>query len=122
MSFGKRITELRRLKRLTQRDLAQRLEALGFKGDFTYISKIESDSLGSPPSEKVIRGLALALDADAEELLDLAGKFDRRALREVVADIPEAGVLLRRIQSGQLTREQIRRMLDQTEREGRSDE
>lgn len=115
MSFGKRILELRRARRLTQRELAQQLEALGFKADFSYISKIENDSLQSPPSEQLIKGLAKALGADPEQLLDLAGKFNPSALQEVVSEIPEAGVLLRRLQSGRLSREQIMRLLEQTE-------
>lgn len=109
MSFGKKILELRRQKRLTQRELAALLEV-----DFTYISKIENDGIPHPPSEQLIRNMARVLSANAEELLDLAGKFDQRALQEVVAEIPEAGVLLRRLQSGRLTREQIQGMLDQT--------
>jgi hypothetical protein len=55
------------------------------------------------------------LGADADELLDLAGKFDQKALQQVVSEIPEAGVLLRRLQSRKIDRHQIKKLLDETE-------
>jgi transcriptional regulator with XRE-family HTH domain len=109
MSFGKRVLELRRQKRLTQRELAARLEI-----DFTYVSKIENDGLPNPPSEQLIRKMAKELSVDAEELLDLAGKFDQRTLQNVVAEIPEAGILLRRLQNGQISKDQIKHFLEQS--------
>ena len=115
MTFGQTIRRLRRDRRLTQRELAQRIQARGLRADFTYISKIENDRLDIPPSESLIRALADVLGADADELLDMAGKFDQRALQEVVSEIPEAGVLLRRLQARKFTRQQIRKFLDETE-------
>jgi len=114
VTFGQIIRELRRDHRLTQRDLAEHVQSLGLKADFTYISKIENDRLDIPPSEPLIRGLAQILETDAEALLDLAGKFDQRALQEVVAEIPEAGVLLRRLQARKISQKQLRRFLDET--------
>ena len=113
-SFGQRIRQLRRARRLTQRELAEDVQALGLKADFTYISKIENDRLEVPPSEALIRGLAQILQADAEALLEQAGKFDQRALQEVVAEMPEAGVLLRRLQARKISQHQLRRFLDET--------
>ena len=110
MTFGKKVLELRRQNKFTQRDLATKLGV-----DFTYISKIETDSVPNPPSEQLIRSLARVLSADAEELLDLAGKFDQRALQGVVAEIPEAGVLLRRLQSGRISKDKIKSFLEQTD-------
>jgi transcriptional regulator with XRE-family HTH domain len=115
MTFGQKIQELRRIRRMTQRELAQRVQKMGLRADFTYISKIENDKVEVPPSEELIRGLAKILETDAEELLDLAGKFDQKALQEVVSEIPEAGVLLRRLQSGKISKQQIRKILDETE-------
>lgn len=113
MNFGERIRDLRRTALMTQRDLADRLQAIGIRADFTYISKIENNKIEFLPSEELIRGLAKILAADPEELLDLAGKFDAKALQDVVSEIPEAGVLLRRLQSKQVTREQIRKALEE---------
>ena len=113
MTFGETIKELRKQHRMTQRELADQLGV-----NFTYISKIENDKLEVLPSEDLIRRMAEVLEADAEELLDLAGKLDLKQLQQVAKDLPQAGVLLRRIQSRQLTDKQwqkIESMLDDSE-------
>lgn len=113
MTFGETIKELRKQRGMTQRELADLLEV-----NFTYISKIENDKLEVLPSEDLIRRMAEVLKADAEELLDLAGKLDLKQLQQLAKDVPQAGVLLRRIQSGQLTDKhwkKIEDMLDETE-------
>jgi len=66
-SFGVQLRELRKSAGLTLRQLAEKVNV-----NFTYLSKIESGAL-PPPSEKVIRHLAEALDFDKDELLALAG-------------------------------------------------
>lgn len=108
-TFGQKLLELRRAKGLTQRELAEKM-----KRDFAYISKIENDKLDSPPSEEFVRELAKALEADEEELINFANSFDRNALRKVADDMPEAGVLFRRLQRGEITREQLKQFLDST--------
>ena len=113
-TFGQTIRQRRRAQRMTQRELAERVQGLGLKADFTYISKIENDRLEVPPSEPLIRGLAKILETEAEALLELAGKFDQRALQEVVSEMPEAGILLRRLQSRQITQKQLQKFLDET--------
>lgn len=115
LTFGQTIRQLRRAQRLTQRDLADSVQALGLKADFTYISKIENDRLEVLPSEALIRGLARILETDEEALLELAGKFDQKALQQVVAEMPEAGVLLRRLQARKISQKQLRQFLDETE-------
>lgn len=77
-TFGARIRSLRKQKRLTQRQLAERVatrlkekDRRGF--DFTYLSKIENDRM-RPPSVPAIMELAAQLDAESDELLALAGK------------------------------------------------
>ncbi|GAH12117.1 unnamed protein product, partial [marine sediment metagenome] len=66
-SFGAQLRELRKSASLTLRELAEKVNV-----NFTYLSKIESGTL-PPPSEKVIRHLAEALNFDKDELLALAG-------------------------------------------------
>ncbi len=66
-SFGAQLRELRKSAGLTLRELAEKVNV-----NFTYLSKIEGGTL-PPPSEKVIRHLAEALDYDKDELLALAG-------------------------------------------------
>jgi len=77
-TFGTKIQNLRKTRRLTQRQLAERVAARlkekdrrGF--DFTYLSKIENERMG-PPSVPAIMALAAELDVDSDELLALAGK------------------------------------------------
>ena len=111
MDFGQRVRQLRKLHGLTQQELAGKLQDEGVQASFTYISKIENNKVDTTPSEEFIRGLATVFEVDAEDLLDLAGRFDHRALQEVVADIPEAGVLLRRLQARRISQKQIRRFL-----------
>jgi len=113
-TLGQTIRRLRREQRLTQRQLAERVQGLGLKADFTYISKIENDRVEAPPSEPLIRGLAKILEVDAEALLELAGKFDQKALQEVVSEMPEAGILLRRLQARKISQKQVRKFLDET--------
>jgi transcriptional regulator with XRE-family HTH domain len=115
LTFGQRIRRLRRGQRLTQRDLAEQVQRLGLKADFTYISKIENDRLEVPPSEALIRCLAQILETDAESLLEQAGKFNQKALQAVVAEMPEAGILLRRLQARKISQAQLQRFLDETE-------
>jgi transcriptional regulator with XRE-family HTH domain len=72
---GEKIRELRKIKHLTLRDLAERL-----KIDFTYLSKIENmtiDDKGNPtiPSRKLIINIAEALGSDPDELLLLYKKI-----------------------------------------------
>ena len=114
-TFGQTIRNLRRAQRLTQRELADNVQALGLKADFTYISKIENDRLEVPPSEALIRGLAQILETEAEGLLQLAGKFNQKALQAVVAEMPEAGILLRRLQARKISQAQLQRFLDETD-------
>ncbi|MBN1992460.1 MAG: helix-turn-helix transcriptional regulator [Anaerolineae bacterium] len=114
LNFGETIRQLRRAQRLTQRELAESVQALGLKADFTYISKIENDRLEVLPSEALIRGLAQVLETDAETLLDLAGKFDQKALQNVAAEIPEVGILLRRLQTRRISQKQLKKFLADT--------
>ncbi len=81
MTFGDKIRELRKAKNLSQRDLAAKV-----KVNFTYISKIENERLdfGDYPSDELIRKLAKALGADADELLILAKKVPESIRKRVI--------------------------------------
>lgn len=73
-TFGQRIRDLRKARRLDQRLLAAEVQARSERGfDVTYLSKIENDKVG-PPSVGAIRALADVLGADPDDLLALAGK------------------------------------------------
>ncbi len=78
ITFAARLKELRLGKRLSQRELAERVarrlkeqDRRGF--DFTYLSKIENGRM-PPPSRPAIEALAAELGGDVDELLALGGK------------------------------------------------
>jgi transcriptional regulator with XRE-family HTH domain len=85
IAFGERIRTLRRAKKLTQRELAEKLPMSA-----ANLSRIETGGYG-PPSDEVIERLAKALDADPLELLRIAGRqagtsaFEQRVLAELAA-------------------------------------
>lgn len=81
MHFGQRIRELRQAKNLTLRELAEKLDV-----NFTYVSKIENQKLsfGDYPSEDLIRKIAKALGADADELLILAEKIPKQIKKRFI--------------------------------------
>lgn len=87
VSFGKRIQQLRRDRKLTQRAVAQRLHI-----DFTYLSKLENDR-GEPPGEETVRGLAKLYQVDPEELLTLAGRIPAELRRKAQGDSAFAALL-----------------------------
>lgn len=72
MLFGERLRELRKEKNLSLRALGAKVGV-----SFTYISKIENQKLdfADYPSEDLIGKLALALEADVNELMVLAKKI-----------------------------------------------
>jgi len=115
-AFGQRIKTLRRERKWTQGQLAEALAKQGVSTTVSYLSKIENAHVEAVPSEDVIRGLAAVLLESADELLELAGRIDPRALQAAIAEQPAAAVLLRRIQNGDVTSEQLRRWLRETER------
>lgn len=82
-AFGARVRALRRNQKLTQRQVAQ-----GIPMSPGNLSRLENGELG-PPSDEVIAKLAGLLDADAAELMKLAGRdvggasFERQVLSEL---------------------------------------
>jgi len=105
MEFGRRLRELRKQKNISQRELATQVGI-----DFTYLSKIEGGRL-APPSEAVIQQLAQALEADENELINLAGKVPKD-LKTVLEESPQAVELLRVLSERKLPSETYRQMLD----------
>ncbi len=85
MRFGDRVRELRKLRRLTQQKLAERLSV-----SLSYISKVENARLnaGDYPSEGFVLKLADALDADADELLLLTDRVPE-AIRKRIQERPD---------------------------------
>jgi transcriptional regulator with XRE-family HTH domain len=100
MTFGDRVRELRKAKRLTLRDVAAKVDI-----NFTYLSKIENGKLDFSdfPSEKLIRKLAKALGGDTDELLLLAEKVPD-GIRKRVVERPDAFRKLARLDDKALDR------------------
>ena len=91
LTFGQRIRELRQVKDISLRKFA---EEVGKSP--TFISKIERDE-DSMPSEDTIKKMAKVLNADADELIFLAGKMPED-LPEIIKSHPkEMSVLLRTV-------------------------
>jgi len=72
-TFGEALKESRRLKGISQRDLA---EIVGV--DFSYISKVENDRL-PPPSADTTLKICSALEIETESLLALTRKLPSEA-------------------------------------------
>ena len=80
-TFGQKIKSLRKAKRITQLELAERIGV-----DFTYVSKIENDRTIRTPAESTIRKIAEVLDVNAEELILLARKVPQNLQETIVQD------------------------------------
>jgi transcriptional regulator with XRE-family HTH domain len=105
MEFGRRLRDLRKQKNVSQRDLAAQVGI-----DFTYLSKIEVGR-SAPPSEEVIRHIARVLDANEDDLINLAGKVPKD-LKAVLEESPQAVELLRVLSERKLSDDTYRRMLE----------
>ncbi len=72
-TFGQVIRTARTSIGYSQRELASLVEA-----DFTYLSKLESDSTEYPPKEYVVQQLAHYLRLDSDKLMCLTGRLPGR--------------------------------------------
>ena len=79
--FGTVLKDLRKERRITQRELAERVGV-----DFTYISKIENGRLENSPSEKTIAEIARVLGADVDKLIFQAKKVPEEIREKIAAD------------------------------------
>lgn len=113
MTFGARIREMRKLKRLTLRELAGQVGI-----DFTYLSKIEND-YGPPPAESTIRKLAEILEGDGDELVLLANKLPE-SFEEDLLSRPEVQVaeLYRSIRGRRYSQEDWAEIMRQLKEKG----
>jgi transcriptional regulator with XRE-family HTH domain len=99
-AFGARIRSLRRAKKLTQRQIAERIPMS--PGN---LSRLENGEHGPPPDE-VITKMADILDVDVSELFKLAGRdvggasFEGQALSELQRLRRELAALRHDMQAG----------------------
>ena len=81
----------------------------------SYLSDIENDR--RVPSEEVMKRIAGKLGLDFDHLMALAGRFGEEAERYIKKN-PAAGVLFRRISQGNLREEELKKLLEMTEKLG----
>ena len=100
MRFGEMIQTLRKGKGLTLRQLAERVDV-----GYHYLSKVENKKLdfGDYPSDALICRLAVALDAEVDELLLLAKKVPN-GMRDRIFERPEVFSALSRCDDTTLNR------------------
>ena len=80
MTFGEAITEARKDKKLSQKQVAAgTVKEDGSAISAQYLNDIERDRR-NPPSEHIVRQLAGTLDLDLDYLLFLAGRFSSDVL------------------------------------------
>lgn len=102
-TVGERIRQIRKDRRLTQRQLAEKVGI-----NFTYLSRVENDRLDADqtPREETLQKIAAALETDADELLLLARRIPD-SFRQRILEQP--GVFRRIIQ---LSNEVLEELLD----------
>jgi transcriptional regulator with XRE-family HTH domain len=95
-AFGERVRSLRRERRITQRELAERIPVSA-----GHLSRIETGDYG-PPSDEVIERIAEVLATDRIELLRLAGRDPgRRSMEaEILSELQEIRQELKRLADG----------------------
>ena len=118
-TFGKAIRQARKDKEYSQRELAKLIGV-----DYTYLSKLENDHAGYPPSEDVIESLARHLDLTErkDELRRLAGRItpdDAKVFEELVKKYKQMPALLRRMRDEPEFAQKLLRETLQSESEDR---
>lgn len=108
-TLGERLRELRLAAGLSQRALASKVEV-----SFPHISKIESGD--ERPSEKLIEDLAVALGADADELLLLGNRLPDDLAEVVVEKASRAPEFLRSWRAGEISDDDIDKLLRKARR------
>src|ERR671939_383934 len=91
--FGQRVRELREARRKTDPDFSLRRFALAVGISAAFLSKVETGEAPPPKAEK-IKKMAELLDANADELLALAGKVDP-ILPQIIREQPKMADFLR---------------------------
>lgn len=114
-AFGQRLHYLRKQRKMSQRELAERVGV-----DFTYISRIEHGRTHAP-STLVICRIAQALEADVDELFNLSGKVPSRLL-ETALNNPLLTELIRVICYHPISEETYRQLIQIAKESGAKEE
>ena len=109
-TFGQEVKRLRKAKRITQLELAERIGV-----DFTYVSKIENDRTLRSPAESTIRKIAEVLETDSEELILLANKIPQNLQETIVQDTLAVDFLRTVSKFSMDEREEVRKFIERIE-------
>lgn len=110
-TFGQTVKRLRKSKRITQLELAERIGV-----DFTYVSKIENDRTMRSPAESTIQKIAEVLGTDSEELILLANKIPQNLQETIVQDTLAVDFLRTVPKFSMDEREEVRKFIERIER------
>ncbi|MCG8532207.1 MAG: helix-turn-helix domain-containing protein [Desulfovibrionales bacterium] len=103
ITFGQALKNLRREKKVSQRELAN-----GVGVDFSYISKIENDRLPPPSADTIIK-ICKILEIPSEVLLAQSGKVSSD-IKEIISSSEEAIRFLNEAQQMRLTDDDWRKL------------
>ena len=107
-TFGERIRKLRLEKKLSQLQVADRIDI-----DVTYLSKIENDRVPAPAAD-VVRRLAEVFGCGFEELLLLGDRVPAEYARQIRDDSLVADFFRRAPELKPSQRERIQRIIDES--------
>lgn len=93
-TIGARIRRERLSRRMTQRELAGRVDV-----GVPHISKVEAGR--EKPSDELLQRIAKVFDLDADELLLVAGRLPEEMIEDFAADPATALAFLRKWDKGQ---------------------
>lgn len=104
--FGQKLRKIRRLKGISQRDLASEVGV-----DFSYISKVENERL-PPPSAETIEKICKVLDVPIEDLL-LAARKPPTGVMKLMSSSPSAVQFFQNAKSMNLDEKEWRKLTKQ---------
>lgn len=107
MSLASTLKDLRQKKDMTQRDLA-----LATGVHFTYISKIENGTNDMPPSDALLRRMALVLEVDEDALILAAHKLDMKAIQKIAKESPIIARFLRALTRGEISDDVLQKLIE----------
>ncbi len=102
-TFGEKLKELRKAKKLSQRELADKVNV-----DFSYISKVENDRLSPPAADTVVK-ICDILEIESNILLALTGKIPSDT-KQMLSSSMEAQNFIKHAQEMSLTETEWQKM------------
>lgn len=102
-TFGEKLKELRKAKKISQRELADKVGV-----DFSYISKVENDRIPPPAADTVVK-ISEILEVESNILLALTGKIPSNT-KKMLSSSVEAQNFIKNAQEMSLTEDEWNKM------------